>query len=233
MTAPGQHQPAEGHHSTESRPVHYAPEDSSPRPFHLDKGLLLSFAFTVLCVALLVGYLAARKYVRTQMGDLCRDVGASAATRAESILAPFLRAANHPAPPDVDLQLSDPVPPYDAVLTWRNYDEESLPESAIVIWNDVELGQGTEGWREAARRVRALPRGSTILVYPSYDLDWQLAGARNPPDYPWIKTDFWEIVQDRGCRLVFSPRGPDGRIHPQCIPPEDESMPDSAAASGS
>ena len=53
-------------------------------------------------------------------------------------------------------------------ITWAEYDgiKNKDPKEAVYIVNGQQVGKGTEGFSKVLAKLRALPRGSTVYVYP-------------------------------------------------------------------
>jgi len=57
--------------------------------------------------------------------------------------------------------------PHDAWLTWREYDGDDTSR-VLYYFNGVCQGRGRDGFTSVLNRLRALPVGSRVLVFPAY-----------------------------------------------------------------
>src|SRR4051812_21057643 len=64
----------------------------------------------------------------------------------------------------------EPMPHFDAWLTWQGSTRDHYDGYVEFIWNGEKLGRDTEGFGQLLRKLNAMPTGATILVYPLYTL---------------------------------------------------------------
>lgn len=124
------------------------------------------------------------------------------------------------------LELDEPVPNYDACLTWSGFEGYGAGGQANYIWNGVTVGVGEAGLSEVLRKVREMRRGAVILAFPRYDLDWQLASSERARVYPWnnFLDGLEAALQSSGTRLVLSPRDATGHVLEICKPPDSSNI---------
>ena len=114
----------------------------------------------------------------------------------------------------------DEIGEYAAYLTWKNYDGYGDPEDAVFVWNGKEVGKGSEGLESVIGEMKKLPRGSRILVFPSYAVDLPLTKlSGNPRVYPFSdnfqvlgNVTFRKVVQGNELVLLISPRDNKGKL---------------------
>jgi hypothetical protein len=115
--------------------------------------------------------------------------------------------------PWVSLRLNEAVPHYDAWMTWRNYDlRQGDPEQAIYIWNDAEVGQGDSGLLTIMSNLSTQEPGSTVLIYPDYNLLIGPGGPQWLPPFNNYSPLMTLVARCRGVTLVNSPRDHEGRL---------------------
>jgi hypothetical protein len=130
-----------------------------------------------------------------------------------------------PTTPEVYLDLDDPVPAHDAYLTWRNYtDIYDRTERAVYVWNGEELGQGPVGLQKVIHKLEGLRPASWVLVYPRYNLTWQLNRVEPAPLYPFVNDyeRIRRILLRNRITFAFSPRDHNGKLLPECVPPKQK-----------
>jgi len=108
---------------------------------------------------------------------------------------------------------------YDVYFTWKNYGEASEPCDAVYIWDGKEVGRGEVGFESILSRLRQLPRGSTVLLYPNYWVN------RNPPlnmcegvvIFPFEddRDLLREVAKESKLQVIWSPYDHTGTLHPQ------------------
>ncbi|MHC4201282.1 MAG: hypothetical protein ACYSU0_14935, partial [Planctomycetota bacterium] len=103
-----------------------------------------------------------------------------------------------------------PAPRFDHYLTWRNYPGFGDKRNVIFVWDGESIGSGYEGADELVSRLRALPEGSTVLVYPKFLFrDTDPIGFYTCPLPPAA----YIVKRERRLRLEFSYRDHSGRLH--------------------
>lgn len=142
------------------------------------------------------------------------------------LVPPSLQMVARAEPRCVRLTVLDKPQPFDVYFTWLAYDRhgrEGLTYSAaaLFVWNGKEVGRGDRGFEEILRRMRLLPRGSRILVYP-YFLEPETGPGMSSPSDDLFGLPFdWEgmapIVVERDLRVIWSPFDHQGRILPQFV----------------
>jgi hypothetical protein len=122
--------------------------------------------------------------------------------------------------PELYLDLDDPVPVHDAYLTWRNYTDD-YTDGAVYVWNGEELGQGSVGLKKVIVKLEGLPRASCVLVYPRYNMNWQVNRVEPEPLYPFVNDyeRIRRILLRNRITFAFSPRDHNGQLLPECVPP--------------
>ena len=108
---------------------------------------------------------------------------------------------------------------YDAYFTWKNYGETSKPADAVYIWDGKEVGSGNAGFQSVLSRLRKLPRGSTVLLYPNYWVNRHAFGNMDSGVVVFPFEDdrdlLREVAVQRKLRVIWSPYDHTGRLHPQ------------------
>lgn len=104
------------------------------------------------------------------------------------------------------VRYGDRMPAHQATLTWtqdgRPRSSFEPDEQAQYIFNGEAVGTGSAGFGEVLDRLRALPDGSTVLVYPL--LDWTNSMAFQgvyPFDREWAALD--AVTAERRLTLAF------------------------------
>ncbi|MHC4441985.1 MAG: hypothetical protein ACYTBZ_01335 [Planctomycetota bacterium] len=124
---------------------------------------------------------------------------------------------------EITLEPDDPLPTYDAYLTWKNHDinTDYRPSKALYVWNGTIVGQGEEGFKKVLNRIEEMPLGSKILVYPRTFMNWELHYSDDIRMFPWsnFHCDFLDKMKERKHTVIYSPRDHLGNMHPQCINP--------------
>lgn len=130
------------------------------------------------------------------------------------------------SPHIVFLDTADPVPRFDAYVTWKDRRESVV--YPLFYWNGEPVGRGRVGFSQILERMRLLRRGSTVLFYP----EW--LGCRQIPNSPFLNIAFpWqgqhtaleETAQTCGLHVVCSPRDHLNRICPEILGAPPESAP--------
>lgn len=124
----------------------------------------------------------------------------------------------------VYLRMNDPVPPCDLSFTWEDYEPQyagNQPQAEEIVQFIIDgkpIGRGKVAFGRIIQRISELRQGARVLVYPSYDIPDIPPGTRLPRDYPFMQSQslFNQVLDERGITLVFSPRDPQGKIHPEC-----------------
>jgi hypothetical protein len=128
----------------------------------------------------------------------------------------------------------DPLPKFDAYITWQPWDPRAQAEEAEFIWNGQNVGRGKDGFMEILWRVAVMPRGSVVLAYP--DAEFARLGAqmalsptveKSTPSVVqgWITLPIQnflypyggllgEVVVRRNLVIVYSPYDHKGQPHP-------------------
>lgn len=108
---------------------------------------------------------------------------------------------------------------YDAYFTWKNYGETSKPADAVYIWDGKEVGSGNAGFQSVLSRLRKLPRGSKVLLYPNYGVNRHAFGNMDSGVVVFPFEDdrdlLREVAVQRKLRVIWSPYDHTGRLHPQ------------------
>jgi len=105
---------------------------------------------------------------------------------------------------------------HDVYFTWRDYTGDSRRierEKTLYIWNGEEMGHGEKGFENALSRLRAMPRGSRVLLYPNY----YISGHSDFMFFPWIQDDekvIYKIAKDRQLTIIWSPFDHLRQVHP-------------------
>ncbi len=123
---------------------------------------------------------------------------------------------------EVYLEATDSTPAFDAYLTWRDFDGMGDDIcKAVFLWNGDEIGTGDQGIDAVLAKLRSLPGGSRVLVYPSCYLKWQSRGNRLPPLTPWVNSDreLADTLKERQLTLIHSPRDEKGNLLEVCKDP--------------
>ena len=133
----------------------------------------------------------------------------------------------------VKINYGDPMPRFDAYLTWRDYDgwdyDKDIRGEVLLVWNGVEVGRGRSAEHEVVRRLKKLPLGSRVLIYPRYELEEAPCETRIYPLPIYGGPDFNHAINNRGLTLIFSPYDHLGRLCPEAydgvhpLPPRPES----------
>lgn len=128
------------------------------------------------------------------------------------------------------LKATDPVPSYDAYITWSTYDGTGSIDGVVIIWNGKELGKGRNGVLQVVERLKEIRKGSTVLIYPDYMFVslWEPNGPMRY--YPWqgdLSSKVEGAAKQRKLQFVYSPRDHLGNMHPFCAPFEDLTWPPS------
>ena len=108
---------------------------------------------------------------------------------------------------------------YDHRFTWRVYGEvrgdrnrpyevQIDPRKAVFIFDGLDLGEGSYGWDALKWRLRCLPTGSVVLMYP----DYFQRGQGLPPavsigpgiDFPFTFVELTELIIANELKLVCS-----------------------------
>jgi hypothetical protein len=122
----------------------------------------------------------------------------------------------------VALMPSDKLPAFDAYLSWSDFTGIEDPDQAVLMWNGKPIGKGEGGFASLMEVMNTLPSGAKILVYPSYDLPYQLDASQEVRFYPFNNN--WRIMEKAVTKqrivLYFSPRDHNGVLLPECRPPE-------------
>lgn len=123
---------------------------------------------------------------------------------------------------EVYLEATDSTPAFDAYLTWRNFDGMGDDiRKAVFLWNGDEIGTGDQGINAMFAKLRSLPSGSRVLVYPSCYLKWQSRANLSPPLTPWVNRDreLFDTLKERRLTLIHSPRDEKGNLLEVCKDP--------------
>lgn len=86
-------------------------------------------------------------------------------------------------------------------------------EKATYVWKDIAVGKGTEGFGQVLRRLRALPKGSLVKVFPNYDA-LAIRGGR-APSFPFEDElhKIGQIAARRNLVIVFSTLDNQDAVH--------------------
>jgi hypothetical protein len=123
----------------------------------------------------------------------------------------------------VYLGMEEPVPRFDAYLTWENYDpvlDKTDPDHAptpVYILDGKQMGSGEGGFRQVVAELAKKPRGSVLLMYPAYELlSPREDNNAMPMDPPFARYGgrFWDLLVERGFTIIYSPKDEKGNLHP-------------------
>lgn len=106
-----------------------------------------------------------------------------------------------------------PAPPR-FILTWRDYDGIHRPEQALFYLNDIALGRGEGGFRNALRQLDCIPARSIVMV--SYGRVYSFEGNGPPYCPPYsdaLGAEFRATAERRSLKVmifqrVMPPKGP-------------------------
>ena len=118
------------------------------------------------------------------------------------------------------------------VITWSDSGDDSHldPEQASYVCNGKRVGTGRRGFDAVLARLRSLPEGSDVCVYPDYVLrpidgqDFPLSGERLM-SVPFRATEelhrqFMQAVRARSLHVWCASDDPHGNVAGQYVPYE-------------
>ena len=124
-----------------------------------------------------------------------------------------------------DLQPGDPPIKCAHYLTWTRYNgsHQGDGRKAEYILDGKSLGVGELGFDNVISSLKILPIGSSVLIYPEYNLGWELRTSRPLRTYPWnaYPNELWNLSKQRKVRLVFAPYDHEGKLLPECRDPSE------------
>lgn len=71
---------------------------------------------------------------------------------------------NQPDVETIDVNWSDPVPPHDVSVTWK--DDGLGSHYELYYWMDEPIGRGHQGFKQLLKGLEKLPPRSRVLIYP-------------------------------------------------------------------
>jgi len=98
------------------------------------------------------------------------------------------------------------VPKCDCNFTWRDYFGSGRREEASYYINGRPTGKGKAGFEQLVTELRAMPKGSLVLVHPRYGLDQTRYTGRSGNVYPFV--NYWRLLgavgEERSLTFVFA-----------------------------
>ncbi len=108
-----------------------------------------------------------------------------------------------------------PAKGFVAYFTWRDFQGVGDPARAVYVWQGRDVGAGKEGFAVVLAKLRGLPKGSKVLMYPSYTAPLEFL-ADSVRRHPWQddRGKLMDVLRERNLTLLCSVRDHEGRLHP-------------------
>jgi hypothetical protein len=92
-------------------------------------------------------------------------------------------------------------------LTWTNYNGVERASEAIYILDGLECGRGEVGFMNMLERLKALPHGAVLIIYPDYsDMTGGEPFRRKP--YVGYRARLDELARRKEMVIVHRPAKP-------------------------